>query len=93
MATIKVNSAVMREKANAFKTISTSVRNYTDDMLKEIEGLKAYWEGDAAEATVKEFQAQKAAFDEIIKTIENYGSFLDNAAAEYDKTEQANAGT
>lgn len=92
MATIKVNSAVMREKASSFKTIATSVRNYTDDMLTEIEGLKAFWEGDAAEATVAEFKKQKAVFDEIIKTIENYGSFLDNAAAEYDKTEQANAG-
>lgn len=93
MATIKVNSAVMREKATTFKSIATSVRNYTDDMLAKIDELKAYWEGDAAEATVTSFKNQKAAFDDIIKNIENYGSFLENAAAVYDKTEQANAGT
>ena len=67
--------------------------SFYGDSQEKIDELKAYWEGDAAEATVTSFKNQKAAFDDIIKNIENYGSFLENAAAEYDKTEQANAGT
>ena len=31
MATIKVNSAVMRDKANGFKTVSNSIKAYTND--------------------------------------------------------------
>jgi len=92
MATIKVNSTVMREKANTFKTVAKSVKGYTDDMITEVDGLKAYWEGDAAEATVKQFKNLASQFEEICKSIENYGAFLESAAQSYDTAESANAG-
>ncbi len=93
MATIKVNSKVMREKSNTFEAVAKSVKGYTAEMLNEVESLRAYWEGDAAEATVKKFKSLNDKFEEIVKTIESYSSFLENAAQVYEKTEAANAGT
>ncbi len=92
MATIKVNSTVMREKANTFKTVSSSVKGYTEDMLNEIDGLRAYWEGDAAETTVNQFKSLATHFEEICKSIENYGAFMESAAQSYDAAEAANTG-
>ena len=91
MATIKVNSTVMREKATAFKTVSTSIQTYTSDMIAEIDGLKSTWEGEAAETLVNKFKGLAESFEAICKTINQYGEFLDQAAVAYDETEKANA--
>lgn len=92
MATIKVNSAVMREKANTFKTVAKSVKGYADDMLAEVDGLKAFWEGNAAEETVTEFKKLALQFEEICKSIESYGDFLESAAKGYDTANSPNTG-
>lgn len=92
MATIKVNSTVMRDKAATFNGVSKTVRTYTDDMLKEIEGLRAYWEGDAAESTVKQFNSLVPKFEEICASIDKYSSFLEEAARKYDEAETENTG-
>lgn len=90
MAEIKVNSTVMREKAATFGAVAKSVRGYTDEMLEEVEALRACWEGDAAEATVNQFKNLVSQFEEICTSIENYGAFLDSAAESYDAAESAN---
>ena len=90
MATIKVNSTVMREKASAFKAVATSVQTYTSEMITEIDSLKNAWSGEAAETLVKNFKSLAENFDAICKTINQYGDFLNQAAAAYDDTEKAN---
>ena len=72
MATIKVNSAVMREKANSFQSVSKSIKSYTDDMIREIESLRSEWEGEAAETTVNKFKGLADNFQEIYDTINQY---------------------
>ncbi len=90
MATIKVNSTVMREKANSFKTVANSVKTFTDEMTTEIEGLKSAWEGEAAETTVTKFRGLADNFEDIYKTIISYADFLEQAAEAYDTTETSN---
>ena len=91
MATIKVNSTVMREKASTLKAISSSVSSITTDALTEINSLRSYWEGSAAENYVTSFKALSSKFEEISKTIKEYATFLDNAAYIYEKNENANS--
>ena len=90
MATIKVNSTVMREKANAFKTVANSIKSFTGEMTAEIEGLKAAWEGESAEALVSKFRGLSDNFEDIFETIISYANFLEQAAESYDSTETAN---
>ncbi len=90
MATIKVNSTVMREKANAFKTVAASVKTFTGEMTAEIENLKVAWEGESAETTVTKFRGLADNFDDIYNTIMSYANFLEQAAEAYDSTETAN---
>ena len=90
MATIKVNSTVMREKATSFKTVATSVKSYTDEMMAEVESLKSAWEGESAETLVAKFKGLADNFEDIYDTIVSYATFLENAAEAYDKAEAAN---
>ena len=90
MATIKVNSTSMRDKANAFKNVARSVDVFTKEMTAEIERLKSAWQGEAAETTVNKFKGLADNFEEIVSTINGYANFLEQAAEAYDATEDAN---
>ena len=94
MATIKVDSTAMRDKAATFKSIASNISTYTDRLEQEINGMKSVWEGEAAENTVAKFKDFKASFEEKKKVIENYSLFLEKAADAYDKSENsiANSG-
>lgn len=89
MATIKVNSAVMRDKANSFKAVSGSIKTYISEMTNEVDGMKAAWKGESAETLVKKFKEFAANFEEIDKTINQYAGFLNQAADDYDKVASA----
>ena len=90
MATIKVNSTVMRDKANSFKTVANSVKTFTNEMTAEVESLKAAWQGESAETTVAKFKGLADNFEEIYATIIGYANFLEQAADAYDNVENAN---
>lgn len=88
MATIKVDSTAIREKAATFDSIATNIENYTEEIEREIQGMKSVWEGDAAESSVVKFENFKRAFAERKETIRNYAQFLRNAAEAYDNSER-----
>ncbi|KON87973.1 hypothetical protein AF332_14825 [Sporosarcina globispora] len=88
MASIKVNSKVMRDKANSLKTIANSIRTFTEEMNKEINSLRSSWEGQAAEVAVKKFGQLSNNFKEKFDTINQYSKFLENAAEQWDRTNQ-----
>lgn len=90
MATIKVNSTVMREKASSFKTVANSIKVFTNEMTTEIDSLKSTWEGESAETLVTKFNSLADNFDDIYETIVSYANFLEQAAEAYDNTETAN---
>lgn len=89
MATIKVDSTAMREKADSFQTIADNISNYTDQLEQEINGMKSVWEGEAAEATIAKFKEFKQGFSEKKETIKNYSKFLRQAADAYDNSENS----
>ena len=90
MATIKVNSTSMRDKANSFKTVANSIKTFTGEMTAEIESLKSTWQGESAETTVTKFKGLADNFEEVYNTIVSYANFLEQAAEAYDATEGAN---
>ena len=90
MATIKVNSTVMREKASSFKTVANSVKVFTGEMTNEVESLKSTWEGESAETLVNKFRGLADDFESIYETIISYADFLEQAAQAYDNAENAN---
>ena len=90
MATIKVNSTVMRDKASSFKTVANSIKTFTGEMTAEIESLKSVWRGESAETTIARFRGLADNFEDIFSTIVGYADFLEKAADAYDQVENAN---
>lgn len=89
MATIKVDSSVMRDKASTFKQVASTIKGLTDEMTQEIESLSSVWEGESAETTVTKFKSLASTFEEKYNTINQYASFLEEAAQAYDEAEKA----
>ena len=89
MATIKVNSEVMRDKATGFKNVSNTIKKFTEEMTSEIDGLQSTWKGQSAETLVKKFKGLSDDFQSICDTINQYGDFLNQAADSYDKAEES----
>lgn len=85
MASIKVNSATMREKANVLTNIAKSIKGFTDEMTNEMNRLRGAWEGEVAEATVNNFKGLADDFQERFDTINSYADFLNKAADEWDR--------
>lgn len=90
MATIKVNSTSMRDKANSFKTVANSIKTFTAEMTAEVESLRSAWQGESAETTVTKFKGLADNFEEVYNTIVAYANFLEQAAEAYDSAEAAN---
>ena len=90
MATIKVNSTSMRDKANSFKTVANSIKTFTAEMTAEVESLRSAWQGESAETTVTKFKGLADNFEEVYNTIVAYANFLEQAAESYDAAEAAN---
>lgn len=85
MASIKVNSTTMRDKANTLQSIAKSIQSFTEEMTNEINRLKSTWEGEVAETTVRKFNGLADDFEERFTTINNYADFLNKAAEEWDR--------
>lgn len=90
MASIKVNSTVMRDKANTLQGIAKSIKGFTDEMTNEMNRLRSAWEGEVAETTVKKFQGLSNDFEERFNTINKYAEFLNKAAEEWDRVNAQN---
>lgn len=87
MASIKINSRVMRDKASTLTEISKSIKNLTDEMKTEMDRLRSSWEGSVAERTVEKFSSLSSTFEERYTTIENYAKFLNNVAEQWDRAQ------
>ncbi len=85
MATVKVNSAVRREKATSVRTNAQSINTMIEEMTSEINRLRGTWEGNVAEEAVQKFLNMKSKFEERYTTINAYAQFLENAATEWER--------
>ncbi|GKU29321.1 WXG100 family type VII secretion target [Clostridium folliculivorans] len=90
MATIKVTSSVMREKAGTLKNCGNSIRTLTEEIKGEINRLKSSWEGETAETTIRKFNELNDDFQERYDVINEYAKFLEEAANEFDRVDQLN---
>lgn len=90
MATIKVDTAAIKDKAQTFRDIESNITGYLQDMKTEIDSLKSVWEGESAETTVSKFETLEQKYEEEIKsTIKQYADYLNSAAESYDSTENS----
>ena len=91
MAFFQVTASELRAKAEELKGLNGSFKGEVRN-LETIEGaLKSKWVGQANDNFHAAFVKDKGQMDNFYKLVENYIAALLQIAAQYEKTESANA--
>ena len=92
MATIRVNSATLRSKANQLQQMNAQFKSKVSQLANYEQSLAGMWEGEARNAFHTAFNNDRAQFDTFYEGINKYIQALLDAAQKYEQAEAANLG-
>lgn len=88
--TINVTTQELRSVANEFSSIMSQVRGLADNMLNQVNGLSAKWQGDASQAYLTKFGNLNDDIAKLGALINEHVQDLNAMANEYDAKENKN---
>lgn len=83
---IKVSSKELKKTAGSIRTHNDHLNGYLVDIKDRI--IRLQWKSDASDVIVKKIEKMQNHFDEYKRVIESYAKFLDDAADQYETTEE-----
>jgi len=90
MAGGKVSVTLINTTATEVRTQNTKMKKALDSAGSNIQDLMRVWEGDAANQAKQAKDNMAALFEEFSKSVNGFAKFLDDAAANWAKTEATN---
>lgn len=84
---IKVNSAVLNNKAQTVSKSITNMANSFEQLERVVSRTSYYWIGEAGDMHRKMYMNQKGQIDEMIKRLKEHPADLAAIAQTYDTTE------
>ena len=91
MAQVVVDSEVMRDKAKTIENSAVTIQKLYAEMLQEVTTTANKMKGTTIETAKKQFAAMQKDFDNIVKDMKDYSTFLTQAAEYFEAAE--NEGT
>lgn len=91
--TLKVDSQVLKNTADAFKQQSDSIRTLTTQMIDEVTAMNGAWTSDAQQTYCKNFKALDGDMAQMVLLINEHVDDLTEMAAAYEKSESTNINT
>lgn len=79
--TIKLSASEASSAVRKIKAKASEAQNTVNQLQRDINNVKTWWEGDSAVAFVQEFTKSKKEFDKMIECINKYGDLLKEAIA------------
>jgi len=76
---IKLSASEASSAVRTIKAKATEAQNTVNQLQRDINNVKSWWEGDSAVAFVDEFTKSKKEFDKMIECINKYGDLLTKA--------------
>lgn len=89
MASFKVTTQTLEDKATTIKTINTQFNGIMEEITTLMHRLQNDWQSEAAEQFISRFDKLKNEFTSYSKVIDSYSLFLTNAAGDYAAAETA----
>ncbi len=83
----------LKNTANNFKTINGRVKSITDQMMQKVKSLRTSFEGDAANAYIRKFEALQEDMRQIYNKINEHVEDLNEMATNYERAESTNVQT
>lgn len=89
MAEIKVSSEMLRGAAADIKQLGTQFNSVAEEFYQGMTSLQSMWEGDAFNSFKTQVDALKPSLERYYQVINDYATFLETSAEQYETTEAA----
>ncbi len=76
---IKLSTSEAASAVRTIKAKASEAQNTVNQLQRDINNVKSWWEGDSAVAFVGEFTKSKKEFDKMIECINKYADLLKKA--------------
>lgn len=76
---IKLSTSEASAAVRTIKAKAAEAQNTVNQLQRDINNVKLWWEGDSSVAFVEEFTKSKKEFDKMIECINKYGDLLKKA--------------
>ena len=83
----------LKNTATKFQSTNQTVKNLTDQMMQKVKSLRSSFEGDAANAYIKKFEALQEDMTQIHNKIKEHVDDLNEMATNYERAESTNVQT
>ena len=83
MATQQVNAAKLKKAGNELTNLSTKIKTEVNKLDENMQKVSAVWSSDVSAAYLKQYNADKANFNELVKVMKEMGVALTQYSAKY----------
>lgn len=91
--TLKVDSQVLKNTADAFKQQSQAIRSLTTQMIDGVAAMNNAWQSDAQQAYCQKFKSLDGDMAQMVLMINDHVEDLTAMALQYEKSEVSNETT
>lgn len=83
----------LKNTANKFQSTNQKVKSITDQMMQKVKALRSSFEGEAANAYIRKFEALQEDMTQIYNKIKEHVEDLNEMATNYERAESTNVQT
>lgn len=87
MATQQVNATKLKKAGNELGGLSTKIKAEVTKLDECMQKISSVWSSDASAAYIKEYNADKANFGELVKVMKEMGDTLTQFSAKYQQAD------
>ena len=87
MATQQVNAAKLKKAGNELTNLSAKIKEEVNKLEDNMQKVSAVWSSDASAAYIKQYNADKANFNELVQVMKEMGDSLTQFSTKYQQAD------
>ncbi len=87
MATQQVNAAKLKKAGNELTNLSTKIKAEMNKLDENMQKVSSIWSSDASATYIKQYNADKSNFNELVQVVREMGNSLTQFSAKYQQAD------
>ncbi len=87
MATQQVNAAKLKKSGNELTNLSTKIKAEMNKLDENMQKVSSIWSSDASATYIKQYNADKSNFNELVQVVREMGNSLTQFSAKYQQAD------
>ncbi|MBR4724234.1 MAG: WXG100 family type VII secretion target [Lachnospiraceae bacterium] len=87
MATQQVNATKLKKAGNELTNLSTKIKAEVTKLDENMQKVSSIWSSDASAAYLKQYNADKSSFNELVQVMKEMGTALTQFSAKYQQAD------